>query len=559
MLPPLSHSHPNYDSIVQDDEVLTEDSLPNRVTPRFRKIALFGIAVFLYLFSVLMWSPVGSSVTNSYLFGPLLGPYIEENHRHRLKRAIEDLRELDEMIEGSVIFMNDDAFCDASHVWKEGLQPPLAVVEALSEADAQLAVPVLANIYLQRGVPFRIRSGGHSYGGYSNVQKGIILSLSGLNSLTLDETTGVVTIGPAVKVQDLLDQILVPHGFGGVVGECPGVAEGGFALGGGLGFLSRKYGLGLDNILAARVVLSDGSVIEASESLEPDLFWALRGAGQNMFGVVTQLEYQLHPSQDTQLIVSGELPLDASMLVALGEKYLEAPGEFMFLLEGIVTDDGTTDALVTWFGEDEKSLDVGEAYIRENLLPLVPSKPKTKLSFDRSSWAELTRESGNFPGNLVRAWTGYLFEENNTVDVWSYIIKKLKSICIGNPYLLVDIELWGGAIANKEPSDTAFFWRKPVYNVGLILLVPANTKHADRMFDDSVLRVDEVWSHIYDKFLEGVYPNYVVESLSYEDYSKAYWGDNLKKLRRLKQTYDPENVFHHPQSVLPAGDRQTSW
>lgn len=310
----------------------------------------------------------------------------------------------------------------------------------------------------------------------------------------------------------------------------------------------------MDSVIRARVVLPDGSVTVASETESPDLFWTLRGAGQNMFGVVTQLEYQLHPSQDTQLFVSGDVPLDPKFLTAIGKKYARAPGEFMFLFEGPVTKHGTTDALLSWFGQDDTSLDDGEAYIKEHVLPLLPIDVANGLSVDRMSWSEMTKEDGNFDGNLVRAWTGFLFEENNTEKVWEQIIEKLKSVCIGNPYLLVDIELWGGEIANTKAEDTAFFYRNAVFNVGLALAVPTDIKHAEKIFWHSVSDGDKAWKHI-STALEGVYTNYIVESLSEKDYARAYWGGNLERLEQLKQSYDPENVFHHPQSIRPSGNQ----
>lgn len=322
-------------------------------------------------------------------------------------------------------------------------------------------------------------------------------------------------------------------------------------VGGGFGFLTRKYGLGADSVLSARVVLADGNVVETSETKSPDLFWALRGAGQNMFGVVTQFDYQLHPSQDTQLVVSGKVPLDASLLTAIGKQYLTAPGEYEFVLEGKVNKHGMTDVLITWFGEDDASLDRGEKFIKEDVLSLLPKEVATSISVDRMSWSEMTRESGNLDGNLVRAWTGYMFEENNTEQVWSKIIKKLGQACVGNPYLIVDIELWGGAIADKEPEDTAFFYRKAVFNVGLLLLVPADTQDAQRIYRNTIEQVDKKWSHIA-QHLEGVYTNYIMESLSDREYARAYWGGNVKKLQQIKDTYDRKNVLHHPQSVPPA-------
>jgi FAD/FMN-containing dehydrogenase len=299
------------------------------------------------------------------------------------------------------------------------------------------------------------------------------------------------------------------------------------------------------------VVLADGSVVVASETEAPDLFWALRGAGQNSFGVVTQIDYQLHPSQDTQLVVTGKVPLDPAFLTTMGKRYKTSPGEFGFLLEGTVNKHRTTDMSMTWFGKDDISLDVGEEYIKKEVMTLLTDDTAQGLSLDRLSWSELTRESGNFDGNLVRAWTGFLFEVNNTEEVWSKIITKLVSACVGNPYLIVDIELWGGAIADRNPKDTAFYYRDAVYNVGLSLLVPEDMKGADKIYRDTIAKVDKKWSHV-KKHLEGVYTNYIVESLSDSEYANSYWGGNVRRLQQIKDQYDNRNVLHHPQSIPPA-------
>lgn len=200
-------------------------------TRQHRRAALVVVAAVLCLTALITIRHNLPDISPSHLLGPLLEPYLDGDGSRNRRKAVKALEELKDELKGSVIFANSDAFCDAIEVWKQGLQPPLAVIEVANEADVQLAVPILAEIYMKRGIPFRIRSGGHSYGGFSTVESGIVLSLSGLNNIAFDESNGVATIGPAVKVQDMLDEILVPDGYGSVVGDCPGVAQGGFVLG----------------------------------------------------------------------------------------------------------------------------------------------------------------------------------------------------------------------------------------------------------------------------------------------------------------------------------------
>ena len=218
---------PNYSSILVAQEVDEEEnSSPRRRISK--RNALFVSVVVTAAVALL----VGRVSSPLFLYGPLLGPYLDGDGARGRRKAVKTLLKLANEIDGDVYFLNDVEFCDASKVWqKNGISPPLAVVQVASEADVQLALPTLAEIYLKRGVPFRVRAGGHSYAGFSTKSRGVVLSLQRLNHYEFDESTGIATLQPAVQVQDLLDGILVPDGFGGVTGECPGVAEGGFVLG----------------------------------------------------------------------------------------------------------------------------------------------------------------------------------------------------------------------------------------------------------------------------------------------------------------------------------------
>ena len=221
----MTPKYANYSSI----NIVQEEPEPafhfSRINKRNALVALVALILGLSL-------AVGHDRSPFFLYGPLLGPYLDGDGARGRRKAVKALLNLQDDIEGTIYFQNSAEFCQASQVWQQNVvDTPLAVIEVASEADVQLAVPILADIYLRRGVPFRVRSGGHSYAGYSTIQRGIVLSLQRLNHYDFDESTGIITVQPAVRVQDLLDGILLPKGFGGVVGECPGVAESGFVLG----------------------------------------------------------------------------------------------------------------------------------------------------------------------------------------------------------------------------------------------------------------------------------------------------------------------------------------
>jgi hypothetical protein len=207
-------------------------------------------------------------------------------------------------------------------------------------------------------------------------------------------------------------------------------------------------------------------------------------------------------------------------MVLIGQ--LDIPGEMSFLIEGPVDKHGKTDLLMTYIGVDEEDLEWGETFVKTEVEQLLPKA--AEMSYDRALWSETTKAGGNFPGNLVRAWTGYLFSENNTEDVWKDISEQFTTFCQEYyPFVYVDIELWGGHISQVAVDATAFAYRNALFNVGIVILLPADEKHAHKKFKSISDKADLMWTKL-SKYFDGVYTNYQVESLSGNEYAWAYWG-----------------------------------
>ena len=156
-------------------------------------------------------------------------------------------------------------------------------------------------------------------------------------------------------------------------------------------------------------------------------------------------------------------------------------------------------------------------------------------------------------GNYVSAWTGFLHEEHNNLDAWNEIQQVFIELNEASPYLMLDVELFGGKIATAaKPDETAFPFRDALWNVGLLLLIPTTEENAEQLFAEGVAMVNAAWPRV-QQYLDGVYLNYQMESLTPDEYPKQYWGSNLDRLMKLKAKYDPSNVFKHPQSIpLPS-------
>ena len=462
-------------------------------------------------------------------------------------------------LDGEVYLSWTEGAAKAADIWNKAVADPFVVIEVASEEDVKLALPLLAELETKYHFPFRIRSGGHNYAGYSSVPNGAVLSLARMNSTALSHQnsktgTAIATLGPAATVQDILDTLLVTKGYGGVLGLRGGVGEAGFALNGGVGYLSRLYGLGLDSIQSLRVVLANGKVVVASPTKNPDLFFALRGAGGGNFGVVTEIKYLMHKSQDTQLYGRATMAFEdlGAFFQTLGEHDDDIPGEVFVYFEE--AEEPTV--FVSWVGPDDTSLETGREFLEKDL-PVMMLPVNISVQVERVSWANSTRAAGNLEGNLVQAWTGFLYADNNTIAVWDDIMSTILTGIKASKYLIPDIELWGGQIGAIDSGATAFPYRDALFNIGVLLLVPNTTvANASMVFQKEVEKVNEWWPSI-SEYMDGVYLNYQMKSLTSTEYPHQYWGNNLERLVKIKKKYDPDNVFKFPQSVplaIPASE-----
>ncbi|WP_155763051.1 FAD-binding oxidoreductase, partial [Mycobacterium colombiense] len=179
---------------------------------------------------------------------------------------------------------------DAPLIWNAAAQHrPALIVRPESSLDVQVAIRVARD----RGMRLSVLGGGHDWAGRAVCDGGLVIDMSGMRSVTVDTRARVATVGGGVIAADLIEAV-APHGLVAATGNCGGVGMTGLTLGGGYGPLNGRFGLALDNLLGAEVVLADGRSVTADATHEPELFWALRGGGGN-FGVVTSMRVRLHP------------------------------------------------------------------------------------------------------------------------------------------------------------------------------------------------------------------------------------------------------------------------
>src|SRR5262249_4001184 len=228
---------------------------------------------------------------------------------------------LNAAVTGDVVGASDSRYDIARQVWNARVdRRPAAIVYCNDQHDVSAAVRVAVS----EGVPLAVRGGGHSVAGHGVCHDGIVLDLELLSAVEVDGKRRVASVGGGARWRHV-DAATHAYGLATVGGQISSTGVGGLTLGGGVGWLMRRHGLTVDNLLRAEVVLADGSAVVTGNTNEPDLFWAIRGGGGN-FGVCTRFEFQLPPVRE---VTAGVLiyPADKvqTMLRVLRDSALEEP------------------------------------------------------------------------------------------------------------------------------------------------------------------------------------------------------------------------------------------
>jgi len=459
--------------------------------------------------------------------------------------AGEDIADLRGVMSGPVIQPPDPGYEEARLVWNANInRRPALIARCESAADVSAAVQFAT----RQGLEVAVRGGAHSMSGASVVDEGIVIDLSLMNAVSVDPGEKRARVGGGALWQNV-DAATQAHGLavpGGLISHT-GVA--GLTLGGGMGWLTRRAGLSIDNLLSAEVVTADGEVCRASEVENPDLFWAIRGGGGN-FGVVTEFEFRLHevgPMINLGLLfwtadrgpevlevardLFPTLPPDINIVVAgmsappapfVPEQYHFVPG---FAL------------VVTGFGDAEEH----EALLKrirttlppafESVSPM-PYVALQQMLDESNAWGFHCYEKG-------------LYLQDFTSEAVSVITEHLPQKA--SPLSLVLFYRLDGAYSAVAEEATAFSGeRSPRFAVFIVAVCPT-----PEMFVPEREWVRTFWDDLNRHGLTGSYINAMNEASS-DRVQFAYGPEKYARLAMIKRTYDPNNVFHRNANILPA-------
>jgi FAD/FMN-containing dehydrogenase len=336
-----------------------------------------------------------------------------------------------------------------------------------------------------------------------------------------------------------LDDAAQEHGLATTAGNVSHTGVGGLTLGGGMGWLARRFGLTCDNVEAFELVTADGDVLRVTESENDDLFWALRGGGGN-FGVVTAFELRLHPIGTQALSADLYFALDDAPAVLRGWRDLSttAPREATFTAGVGDREAGPTVAIgFVWVGAPAQG--------RALLEPLRDLGRPVAEQVRELSYLELQRMEDDVQGHAIRRyWKGHYFREL-TDEVLDRFL--LRGTADGTGELLPNgrLQAYGGAIADVPDSATAFGHRAAGFE-----LIGAN-RWTDAAEDEARMAASRRYGRSMDPFAIGAYVNALSDEGA-AGVARAYPPDKLARLTAVKDSYDPDNVFQLNANIRPS-------
>ncbi|MFF1443996.1 FAD-binding oxidoreductase [Streptomyces sp. NPDC058295] len=458
-------------------------------------------------------------------------------------------------LDGTLVRPGEASWAAARQLYNtrfDNLKP--AAVAYVAHADDIRTVLAYARAHKIKAA---IRNGGHSYGGWSSGDGRLIVDVSKLNRVRASGTSAVV--GAGSKLIDVY-RALAAKGVTIPAGSCPTVGVSGLVLGGGHGVVSRAYGLTCDSLTRATIITADGKQLTADATTNKDLFWALRGAGNGNFGIVTELEFKTHPAPQA---VTGYLTWPWSKAAAVVKAWQEwgpsQPDEIWSSLHLANATGGTPTISVAAFC-------IGTYGQLQNAVDRLADRvgaPATNVSLRRRTY-EAAMEiyagcssfssdaqchlPGSTPGRSPQGALGRetyaarsdFFDASLSAAGIQTLLKQLKSVQGGSGSIA--LTALGGAVNRVSPTATAFVHRRSRMLAQYIGAWRAGTAGT----------AAQSWLNTAHQAMApyasgAAYQNYADPTLT--NWRKAYYGDALPRLTRLKKQYDPNGFFSYPQAL----------
>jgi UDP-N-acetylenolpyruvoylglucosamine reductase len=455
-------------------------------------------------------------------------------HAEAVKAADEidpaAVRKLSDSLDGRLIMPEDRDYEAARRIWNwEVDKHPGLIVRCAGSSDVMRAVQFARD----RELLVAVRAGGHSLAGKSTCDGGIVIDLSDMRKIQIDPVKRVARADAGLTLGEF-DKAAQAVGLATTLGTEPTTGIAGLTLGGGLGWLMGKYGLACDNLRAVELVTADGRTLTVNDMTNEDLYWAVRGAGAN-FGVVTSLEYQLHP---VGMVLSGVVKYPPERLREVLKFYREftsaLPDEVSVEVGIIPGTNAPTPSIAACYCGD---LHNGEKALK----PLRSFGPQLVDAVRPMPYIQM-QALGAVPSGHLSTFVRSGFLPNLGDAVIDVIAENAAAVPpMGGSFI---IEHLHGAVCRVGQTDSAFPQRIPSYNFALHAFW-RNRSEADRL---------KKWGYAFWESMrpfvgDSVYSNYLGDEG--QDRARAAYGANYQRLVALKNHYDRRNFFRLNQNIIP--------
>lgn len=467
---------------------------------------------------------------------------VHKTHSHTERLVLNpttiSIPKLRSALSGQVITPGDPGYDEARGVFYGGIdRRPAVIVKVKDTADVSRIIALAR----ETGLKLAVRSGGHSVAGHSVCDDGIVLDLSNMRDLQIDVQGRTAWAETGLTAGEFTTAVAA-HGLATGFGDTGSVGIGGITLGGGVGYLVRKYGLTIDSLIAAEVATADGQILHVDAQTHPDLFWAIRGGGGN-FGVATRFQFQLH---EVDTVVGGMLFLPATPeTIASFIAEAEAAPEELSTIANVMTAPPMPFLPEAYHGKpvimgmlvyagDAESGARAIAPLRALATPIADMvKPM------RYPEIYPPEEGGYHPVAAARTMFVDSIDSSVAETILNYLTSSTASMAVAQ------LRVLGGAMARIPVDATAFAHRQSriMVNVAALYNQPEEKE------------THEAWVTQFSNALRqtdgGAYVNFIGDE-GEERIRAAYPGKTWDRLAAIKARYDPSNIFRLNQNIPPA-------
>jgi FAD/FMN-containing dehydrogenase len=452
------------------------------------------------------------------------------------------LQEFEGRLRGELIRPNDAGYDEARKVYNAMIdRRPGLIARCADVADVITAV----NFGRENNLLVAVRGGGHNAGGLGVCDNGLVIDLSLIKYTRVDPAARTVRVGGGCTWGEV-DHATHPFGLAAPTGVISTTGVGGLALGGGLGHLTRKCGLTIDNILEADMVLANGSVVTASPQENKDLYWAIRGGGGN-FGIVTSFLFRAHPIHTDYAGPMLWEPEDAAEVMKWYREYIttateDINGFFAFLAVPPTPHfpehlHGKTMCAIVWcyVGDMDKAEEVFKPIrsFKPPVLDLVGPMPHPALQ---------TGFDPVYPPGHQWYWKADFVNELSDEAIDLYV---KHGSTLPTPQSTVHLYPINGAAHNVGNSDTPWAYRDATW-AQVIVGVDPDPVNNERL----ISWAKEFWEALHPYSAGGAYINFIMDEG--EERIKATYRENYDRLVAIKDKYDPNNFFRVNQNIRPS-------